>query len=74
MAESSAAAITASGLLNMSKLVKDQDIADRYRAAAFVILNTLTGPEYLANLTSGWEGILKHASITSVRIWAWMNL
>ena len=60
LAESSAAAITASGLLNLSKLVKDQETADCYRAVALVILDTLTRPEYLANLTSGWEGILKH--------------
>ena len=60
LAESSAAAITASGLLNLSKLVKDQETADCYQAVALVILDTLTRPEYLANLTSGWEGILKH--------------
>lgn len=59
LAESSAAAITASGLLTLSGLVKDQDSAGRYRAAALVILDTLTGPDYLANQTPGWEGILK---------------
>ncbi|MEK6222641.1 MAG: glycoside hydrolase family 88 protein, partial [Chloroflexota bacterium] len=59
IAESSAAAITASGLLNLSNLVKDKEKAAHYRAAALVILDTLTGPEYLANQTKGWGGILK---------------
>ena len=36
--------------------------AARYRQAALIILDTLTGPEYLANETPGWEGILKHGS------------
>jgi len=58
--ESSAAAISASGLLNLSQMVQDQVYASRYRQAALIILDTLTGPEYLANETPGWEGILKH--------------
>ena len=58
--ESSAAAIAASGLLNLAKLVQDPVYAARYRQAALIILDTLTGPEYLANETPGWEGILKH--------------
>ncbi len=58
--ESSAAAIAASGLLNLGKIVQDPTYANRYRAAALTILDTLTGPEYLANETPGWEGILKH--------------
>jgi unsaturated chondroitin disaccharide hydrolase len=60
--ESSAAAIAASGLLNLSQLVQDPVYAGRYRQAALIILDTLTGPEYLAINTPGWEGILKHAS------------
>ena len=60
MVESSAAAITASGLLNLAELVQDPVHAKRYRQAALIILDTLTGPEYLANETPGWEGILKH--------------
>jgi unsaturated chondroitin disaccharide hydrolase len=40
--------------------VQDPTHAQRYRAAALTILDTLTGPEYLANETPGWEGILKH--------------
>jgi len=58
--ESSAAAIAASGLLNVATLVQDPVYAARYRQAALIILDTLTGPEYLAHETPGWEGILKH--------------
>jgi unsaturated chondroitin disaccharide hydrolase len=59
--DSSAAAIAASGLLNLGELVQDPIHAARYHQAALTILDTLTGPEYLANETPGWEGILKHA-------------
>ena len=58
-AESSAAAIAASGLLNLSSLLQDPIYAQRYRQAALIILDTLTGPDYLADETPGWEGILK---------------
>lgn len=58
-AESSAAAIAASGLLDLSRAVQDQHAAARYRQAALIILDTLTGPAYLADQTPGWEGILK---------------
>ena len=58
--ESSAAAIAASGLLNLGLVVQDPTHASRYRTAALTILDTLTGVEYLANGTPGWEGILKH--------------
>lgn len=58
--ESSAAAIAASGMLNLAKMVQDPLRASHYRQAALIILDTLTGPEYLANETPGWEGILKH--------------
>lgn len=58
--DSSAAAIAASGLLNLGLLVQDPIHAKRYRNAALVILDTLTGPGYLANDTPGWEGILLH--------------
>jgi unsaturated chondroitin disaccharide hydrolase len=58
--ESSAASIAASGLLSLSQIVQDPVYAARYRQAALVILDTLTGPEYLANETPAWEGILKH--------------
>ena len=61
-AESSAAAIAASGLLNLSKLTADPVYAARYRDAALIILDTLTSPAYLAHQTPGWEGILMHGS------------
>lgn len=60
--ESSAAAIAASGLLNLSDLVSDPVYESRYRNAALVILKTLTSPDYLAKQTPDWEGILKHGS------------
>jgi unsaturated chondroitin disaccharide hydrolase len=58
--ESSAAAIAASGLINLSLLVQDLIRANHYRQAALTILTTLTSPQYLALGTPGWEGILKH--------------
>jgi unsaturated chondroitin disaccharide hydrolase len=58
--ESSAAAITASGLLNLSRLVDDPQRAHLYREYALRILDTLSSPEFLAVETPGWEGILKH--------------
>ncbi len=61
-AESSAAAIAASGLLNLSQVVQDPLYADRYRRAALIILDTLTGADYLAASTPDWEGILLHGS------------
>jgi unsaturated chondroitin disaccharide hydrolase len=58
--ESSAAAIAASGLMNLANLVQDPVYASRYREAALIIMDTLTGPEYLAQDDPAWEGILKH--------------
>jgi unsaturated chondroitin disaccharide hydrolase len=58
--ESSAAAIAASGLLNLADLTRDWGRARCYRAYALRILTTLTGPDFLADRTPGWEGILKH--------------
>ena len=58
--ESSAAAIAASGLWNLAKLTGDQARALLYRQYARRILETLTGPEFLAVNTPGWEGILQH--------------
>jgi unsaturated chondroitin disaccharide hydrolase len=48
-------------MLDLGELVQDPVYARRYRAAALVILDTLAGPEYLADGTPGWEGVLKHA-------------
>ena len=58
--ESSAAAIAASGLWNLGKLVKDPARAGLYRDYALRIVDTLTSPEFVASQTPGWEGILKH--------------
>jgi unsaturated chondroitin disaccharide hydrolase len=58
--ESSAAAIAASGLLNLAKLTGDATRARFYRDYALQILDTLTEPEFLAVETPGWEGILRH--------------
>jgi unsaturated chondroitin disaccharide hydrolase len=58
--ESSAAAIAASGMLNLAKLVSEPVAASAYRQYAYNIINTLTSPEFLANETPGYEGILKH--------------
>lgn len=60
--ESSAAAITASGLLQLAELTTDTERARRYQAYAYQILATLCTPEFLAVETPGWEGILKHGS------------
>jgi unsaturated chondroitin disaccharide hydrolase len=58
--ESSAAAVAAAGLFELAKTTTDAAKAARYRNYAFTILDTLLGPEFLANETPGWEGILKH--------------
>jgi unsaturated chondroitin disaccharide hydrolase len=58
--ESSAAAIAASGLLNLAKLTGDPARARLYHDYALRILATLMSPEFLALETPGWEGILKH--------------
>jgi unsaturated chondroitin disaccharide hydrolase len=60
--ESSAAAIAAGGFWNLAELSADPMRAHLYREYARQILDTLTGPEFLAAETPGWEGIVKHAS------------
>jgi unsaturated chondroitin disaccharide hydrolase len=57
--ESSAAAIAASGLLQLAQLTGDVARGRAYRQYAHQILDTLTEPEFLAIDTPGWEGILK---------------
>jgi unsaturated chondroitin disaccharide hydrolase len=57
--ESSAAAIASSGLLNLAKLTGDTARARFYHDYALCILDTLTGPDFLAIETPGWEGILR---------------
>jgi unsaturated chondroitin disaccharide hydrolase len=58
--DSSAAAIAASGLLDLSRQTKSAERAAKYQATALAMLEQLAGPAYLADATPGWEGILKH--------------
>ncbi len=58
--ESSAAAITASGLLQLAELIAEPARAARYRAYARTILSTLCTPAFLAVDEPDWEGILMH--------------
>ncbi len=60
--ESSAAAIAASGLLQLAQLTGDPLRARLFHEYALQILDTLTEPEFLAVETPGWEGILLHGS------------
>ena len=57
--ESSAAAIAAAGRLRLSDLEDDTARAQGYRRYAYNILRTLTGPDFLANETPCWDGVLK---------------
>lgn len=58
--DASAGAIAASGLLDLSRQTRSPDLAREYEATALAMLDALQSPEYLANQTPGWEGILKH--------------
>ena len=60
--ESSAAAIAASGLLDLAGRTHDCGRSDRYRECAERILTTLCEPTFLARDTPGWEGILLHGT------------
>jgi unsaturated chondroitin disaccharide hydrolase len=60
--ESSAAAIAASGLLQLAELTREPERAVKYGEYARTILDTLLTPEFLAVDTPDWEGILKHGS------------
>jgi unsaturated chondroitin disaccharide hydrolase len=57
--DSSAAAIAASGLLDLAEFTASRARARLYRDTALRILETLSGDEYLARTPPGWEGILK---------------
>jgi unsaturated chondroitin disaccharide hydrolase len=58
--DSSAAAITASGLWDLAEAVPDALDAQRYRQAALTILQTLCSDEFLPQRNPEWEGILMH--------------
>lgn len=58
--DSSAAAIAAAGLWDLSGQVSDPAKASRYRASALSMLDTLCNDHYLAARTPGWEGVIKH--------------
>jgi unsaturated chondroitin disaccharide hydrolase len=58
--DSSAGAIAASGLLDLARQTASVQQAAAYRNTALAMLDALVEPEYLADQTPGWEGILKH--------------
>jgi unsaturated chondroitin disaccharide hydrolase len=62
IADSSAAAIAASGLWDLAALTASGDPtrAGRYRDAALTILDSLCSDRYMAWSTPGWEGVLMH--------------
>ncbi|MCE5250978.1 glycoside hydrolase family 88 protein [bacterium] len=59
--DSAAAAIAASGLLELSTLVGDKTKSDRYRQAALRTLSSLCSPKYLTEGTTSM-GILLHGT------------
>ncbi len=58
--DSSAAAIAASGLLDLASQTESEARAIAYRTTALAMLDQLVTPQYLASETPGWEGILMH--------------
>lgn len=58
--ESSAAAIAASGLLDLARQTASPSARTRYEQTALRMLDELVTPRYLASDTPDWEGILKH--------------
>lgn len=58
--DSSAAAIAASGLLDLARQTKSAERSQAYRRTALAMLDLLAEPDYLATDTPGWEGVLKH--------------
>jgi unsaturated chondroitin disaccharide hydrolase len=58
--DSSAAAIAASGLWDLSETVSESADQQRYRAAALAILQTLCSDAFLPRRKPEWEGILMH--------------
>jgi unsaturated chondroitin disaccharide hydrolase len=58
--ESSAAAIAASGLLDLARQTKSESRSQAYARTALAMLDRLAEPDYLAIDTPGWEGVIKH--------------
>jgi unsaturated chondroitin disaccharide hydrolase len=58
--DSSAAAITASGLWDLAEAVPEPAEQEPYRVAALIILQTLCSDTFLARSQPSWEGILLH--------------
>ena len=58
--ESSAAAVAASGFMQLAELTDDPLRAKLYHDYALNIVDTLTEPKFLAINDEGYEGILKH--------------
>ncbi len=58
--DSSAAAIAASGFLDLAELVTDKANKERFLGAASTILQTLCSDAFLARSQPHWEGILLH--------------
>ncbi|VTS06485.1 glucuronyl hydrolase [Tuwongella immobilis] len=60
LVDSSAAAIAASALWDLSEEQADPADRERHQLAACAILESLCSPTYLAEESSTWEGILRH--------------
>jgi unsaturated chondroitin disaccharide hydrolase len=58
--DSSAGAIAASGLWDLSDQVEGVEQRDKYRDAALTVLHTLCSEAFLARSRPDWEGILLH--------------
>jgi unsaturated chondroitin disaccharide hydrolase len=58
--DSSAAAIAASGLWDLSEEINAASDRERYQSAALTILQTLCSDRFLARAYPAWEGILMH--------------
>lgn len=60
--EASAAAIAAAGMQHLANALGSDPAAERYRAYALHILQTLRSTRFIAADTEGWQGILRHAT------------
>ena len=71
--DTSAAAIGASGLIQLAELSADPARSMVYRNAALRILRTLSAPPHLASERQGWEASSPEAYTTSTKVWASMR-